>query len=105
MTSWFRTGVRAVALAIAALVGSGIAPAAARDHDDARQAVEAGEIRPLAEILNIVRGKLPGEVIRVKLERKEGRWVYEFRVVDGKGRLFEVYVAARSGEIERVKEK
>ena len=33
------------------------------------------------------------------------RWRYEFRVVDGQGRLFEVYVNARSGEIERIKEK
>src|SRR5438309_6558380 len=80
-------------------------PAAARDHDDVRRAVERGEIRPLAEILDAVQGKLPGEVAGVEIEQKSGRWLYEFRVVDDKGRLFEVYVDARSGKIERVEEK
>nr|WP_245333384.1 PepSY domain-containing protein [Bradyrhizobium guangdongense] len=85
-------------------------PAAAGDHDrgapDAvRRAVEAGEIKSLADILASVRGKLPGEVAGVEIERERGRWIYEFRVVDDKGRLYEAYVDARSGEIERIKEK
>ena len=81
------------------------APSLARDHDEARRAVEAGEIRPLAEILNAVRAKRPGEVVGVKLEREAGAWMYELRVVDDKGRLFEIHVDARSGEVERTKEK
>ena len=60
------------------------------DHDAVRLAVERGEIRPLAEILAIVRDNLPGQVAGVEIERKAGRWIYEFRVVNGKGRLFEV---------------
>ncbi len=75
------------------------------DHDAARLAVERGEIRPLADILTLVRDKLPGAVAGVEIERKGGRWLYEFRVVDGKGRLFEVYVDARTAEIDRVKVK
>jgi uncharacterized membrane protein YkoI len=97
--------IRALILAAAlAAVGSG-GVAFARDHDDARRAVEAGEIRPLADILNVVKGKLPGEVDGVRLEREAGAWMYEFRVVDDKGRLFEIHVDARSGEVERTKEK
>jgi uncharacterized membrane protein YkoI len=96
--------VRALILATALLVAGGT-PALARDHDDARRAVEAGEIRPLADILNTVKGKLPGEVVGVKLEREAGAWMYEFRVVDEKGRLFEIHVDARSGEVELAKEK
>jgi uncharacterized membrane protein YkoI len=92
-------------LAAVALLAAAPCPAAARDHDDVRRAVQSGEIRPLAEILDAVQGRLPGEVAGVEIEQKSGRWVYEFRVVDGEGRLFEVYVDARSGEIERVKEK
>ena len=57
------------------------------------------------DILKAVREKLPGEVAGVEIDRKDGRWRYEFRVVDGQGRLFEVYIDARSGEIERIKEK
>ena len=75
------------------------------DQYNAQQAVKSGKIRPLADILKIVRGKLPGEVVRTELEQKGELWLYEFRVVDRKGQLFEVYVDARSGEIQRVKEK
>jgi uncharacterized membrane protein YkoI len=75
------------------------------DHDDVRQAVERSEIRPLADILKEVRGKLPGEVVGIEIERKNGHWLYELRVLDGQGRVFEVYVDARSGEIDRTKEK
>lgn len=77
----------------------------ARDHDEVRQAVERGDIRSLADILAAVRGRLPGEVVGVEVEHKDGRWLYEFRVVDDKGRLFEVYVDARTASVERIKEK
>ena len=74
-------------------------------RDEVRSAVQAGEIKSLAEILAAVRGKLPGEVAGVHIEHEDGRWRYEFRFVDDKGRLYEVYIDARTGAIERVKEK
>ncbi|HVX99318.1 MAG TPA: PepSY domain-containing protein [Pseudorhodoplanes sp.] len=100
----FQAGLRAIALAAAVIVAP-TAPAHARDHDDARRAVEAGEARPLTEILEMVKDKLPGEIVRVHLERQHDLWVYEFRVVGGQGRVFEVHVDARSGEIRRTREK
>lgn len=99
-----RTILFSCALA-AVVIPAGEAKADLRDHDAVRLAVERGEIRPLVEILAIVRARLPGQVTGVEIERKAGRWVYELRVADAKGRLFEVYVDARTGEIERVKEK
>jgi uncharacterized membrane protein YkoI len=75
------------------------------DHDAARRAVQRGEIKPLADLLTIVRDKLPGEITGVELERERGRWLYEFRVIDKAGRLFEVYVDAESGDIKKTKEK
>jgi uncharacterized membrane protein YkoI len=95
----------ALLLAVAVLLPAGPLHADEPDHDAVRQAVERGEIRALADILALVRGKLPGEVAGVEIEHEHGRWVYELRVVGSGGRLFEVYVDARSGEIERVKEK
>jgi uncharacterized membrane protein YkoI len=91
-----------------AMLAASAAVASDRDErapEDVRRAVEAGEIRSLADILAAVRGKLPGEVAGVEIERERGRWLYEFRVIDGKGRLYEVYVDARSGTIEKIKEK
>ena len=98
----------AVALMFAGAVLAGSAARAdskQRDQDTTRQAVERGEIKPLADILAAIRGKLPGEVVGVEIEQKRGRWFYEFRVADPKGRLFEVYVDAGSGAIDRIKEK
>jgi uncharacterized membrane protein YkoI len=108
------TGFRAIwltAVVAAALLGPGRLQAdphghgERHDHDDARGAVERGEIRPLAELLAMVRDKLPGEITGVEIERRHDAWLYEFRVVDKAGRLFEVYVDAKSGDIKRSKEK
>jgi uncharacterized membrane protein YkoI len=98
------------ALAIALLSALAAFPVAARadddrDHDMARRAVERGEIRPLVEILQAVRDKLPGEVAGVKIERRGGRLVYELRIVGTQGRLLEVHVDAATGEIDRTREK
>jgi hypothetical protein len=75
------------------------------DHDAVRGAVERGEIKPLVQLLELVKGRLPGEIVGVDIERKHGVWLYEFRVIDKSGRLFDVYVDAQSGEIRRTKEK
>jgi uncharacterized membrane protein YkoI len=104
----FLSGLAAM-LAVATLVAAA-PPAAASDHDhdrrdDVRRAVEAGTIKSLAEILNTVRTQMPGEVAGVEVERKNGIWLYEFRVVGKNGRLFDVYVDAQSGAIVRTKEK
>lgn len=101
-----RSGTAALAVA-AALTAAAPAPLRAdeRQRDEVRHAVERGEIRSLADILAAIGDKLPGEVAGVEVERKDGRWLYEFRVVDGKGRLFEVYVDARTATIEQTKEK
>jgi uncharacterized membrane protein YkoI len=100
----------AMVLAAAALVTVAPRMADARDQDElrrdeVRRAVESGEIHSLSDILDTLRGKLPGDVAGIEIEHEGGRWRYEFRVVDSQGRLFEVYVDARSGEIERIKEK
>lgn len=74
-------------------------------QDEIRAAVRRGEMRPLAEIEEAVRGKLPGEVIKVEIEREDGVWVYEFKTLDSRGRRTDVYVDGRSGEIVETKRK
>lgn len=98
-------GMMALTLALAGASAGAMAGDQDRDQDMVRQAVERGEIRPLAEILKAVRSKLPGDVVGVEIEQKRGRWFYEFRVADNKGRLFDVYVDAHSGIIDRIEEK
>ncbi len=103
MSSVFRNFLFGALLAAAALAGSRVDADEAQDA--IRRAVERGEVRPLEEIIAGLHGKMPGEIAGIEVEHKDGRWVYEFRVVDGAGRLFEAHVDAKTGEMIRVEEK
>jgi uncharacterized membrane protein YkoI len=89
----------------AAVMPAGLLRAESDEPDAVRDAVERGEIRPLADILAIVRSKLPGKVVGVEIERTGGRWIYEFRVIDPKGHLFDISVDARTAHIEHIRER
>jgi uncharacterized membrane protein YkoI len=69
------------------------------DHDRAREALQQGRVRPLAEILAEVDQDLGGHVVGVEFDDEDGTYVYEFRVVTDAGRLKQVYVDATSGRI------
>lgn len=78
------------------------------DHDRARDALQQGEVRPMAEILQAVSAQVAGELIEVELEReghRDGsRWVYELKLIAPDGRLLEVLVDASTGRLLRVEE-
>ncbi|MCG6896772.1 MAG: PepSY domain-containing protein [Thiocapsa sp.] len=84
----------------------GVRPA--HDQDRARDALQRGEVRPIAEILQGVSAEVPGEVIEVELEREGHRdgphWVYELKVITASGRLLEILVDAATGRILAVEE-
>jgi uncharacterized membrane protein YkoI len=69
------------------------------DHDRARQALEAGEILPLRTILDRLERNHPGQVMEVELERKDGRWVYEIKLLRRGGALNRLQVDARDGSL------
>jgi uncharacterized membrane protein YkoI len=69
------------------------------DHDRAREALQQGRVRPLAEILAEVHQDLGGHVVGVEFDDEDGTYVYEFKVVTDTGRLKKVYVDATSGRI------
>lgn len=73
--------------------------AADGDHDRARRAVERGEALPLQEVLARVGEDLPGRVVEIEIEREDGRWIYEIKVIDAAGRLREIHVDARTARI------
>ncbi len=72
-----------------------------RDQDRARAALQAGEILPLSTILDRVAREQPGQVLAVELERSDGRWVYELKLLQTGGALLKIKVDARDGEIVR----
>lgn len=77
-------------------------PAAARDdhdHDRAREALERGEILPLGTILQRLERDAPGQVMEVELERQDGQWLYELKLLRSGGSLIKLKVDARDGRI------
>ena len=86
-----------------ALALTAAAPVVARgdgslsEQDEARQAVQGGAIRPLNEILARLSPEVARDIVRVKLERRDGRWLYELRHVDSRGRMSEIVVDAATG--------
>ncbi len=79
-----------------------------RNHhrpDQLREAVERGDIKPLTDVLRIVQPNLPGEIVGVEAEYKAGGWIYEFRVLDSHGRIFEAHVDAATATITKIEEK
>ncbi|MBN8872696.1 MAG: PepSY domain-containing protein [Rhodospirillales bacterium] len=83
------------------------APAPTQAHDargnedarSARAALQAGEIRPLSELLTTVESRYDGRVIETELEREHGRWVYEFKLLPPAGHLFMLTIDAATGQV------
>lgn len=73
------------------------------DHERARAALQAGEVLPLPQLLERVAREQPGQVLAVELERHDGLWVYELKLLDPAGRLVRLEVDARSAELLRRK--
>ena len=84
----------------------GVPPAMADDdHERARAAVQAGEVMPLATLLQRLQRSHPGRVLEVDLEREDGRWVYELKLLQADGQLMKLEVDARSGEVLKQRRK
>jgi uncharacterized membrane protein YkoI len=88
-------GVGAVALGLAAAV----ATAGSADHERARAAVQSGAVLPLHTVLERLQRSHPGQVLEVELERDDGRWTYEVRLLQPDGRLFKLVLDARTAEV------
>ena len=67
----------------------------------AQERREAGEIRPLAELLAVVERRYQGRVIEADLERDDGQWLYEFKILPPNGRMFVVEIDASTGALLR----
>lgn len=97
----------AVALVAAFMLSAWTLPGRADgdDHERARQALEAGEILSLRTVLERMALDYPGQVMEVELEREEGVWVYEIKLLRTGGALVKLEVDARDGRVRRVKER
>jgi len=92
------------ALLLAGLLGLSAAHAD-NDHDRARAALRAGEVLPLQVVLQRVQAEYPGRVLGIKLEREDGRWIYEVKLLDPSGQLNKLELDAATGAVLRLRHR
>lgn len=99
----------AASLAAALLIGValGMAPARADDddHERARRAVESGQILPLRDVLARLERSYPGRVLEVELERDDGLWLYEIKLLQADGRLLKLKLDAKTAAVLKEKRR
>lgn len=71
------------------------------DWDTAVRLAREGRIVSLESVIVDARGRQPGRLLEVEFEREDGRWTYEVEILDRRGRVWELYYDAASGELLR----
>jgi len=98
-------------LAAAALLAAGglsVSGASAGERmrvEEIRQLRESGQVLSAEDILARSRAIQPGQVVGLELERDDGRWIYEVKLIDERNRVHELELDAASGEVLERKEK
>jgi uncharacterized membrane protein YkoI len=69
------------------------------DQDYARRLFGDGHIVSLESIVQQARTIRPGELLKVELERKRGRHIYEVEILDETGQAWELKFDARDGRL------
>jgi uncharacterized membrane protein YkoI len=67
--------------------------------------VRAGEVLPLAELLRRLQPAWPGDVLELELEREDGRWVYEIKLLQPGGQVVKLDVDARTAAVLKQRRK
>ena len=70
----------------------------------ARKLLNEGRIRPLAEILEVVKAAVPGETVEVELELDDGIYVYEVKQLNSEGQVKEIKTNAATGKILKIED-
>ena len=73
-----------------------------RAQQEAFAAMQRGEILPLTRILALAQAKVPGDVVEVEFK---GGPVYEVKILTASGRLREVVLDARTGNLIKIEDE
>lgn len=73
------------------------------DHERALEAVQSGQVLPLTTVLERLGREHPGQVLGIELEREEGQWIYEIKLLSADGQLMKLKLDARTAEVLRMK--
>lgn len=80
-----------------------------RDHDRARAALQAGEVKPLRDVMETAGGQFHGDMVEAELDRRGPFWIYEITLLAPDGSILKLYydaatlalVKARGHDVER----
>ncbi len=73
------------------------------DGERARAALQAGQIRPLQQVLDTVARQWNGEVISVELDWEDGGWVYEVKLLSPQGAVIKLEYDAKAVTLIKAK--
>jgi len=91
------------ALGIYPLVGHADDHDARKDHDQARQALLAGKVLSLRQVLDRVEKDYPGEPVEIEFEDEDDAYLYKIKLLQPAGTILKLRVDARTGEVIGVK--
>ncbi|MCX4029751.1 PepSY domain-containing protein [Endozoicomonas sp. SM1973] len=63
---------------------------------------QQGVILPMSQLLRQVRQRYPGELLNAELERDDGIYEYELKILNPQGQVWEIEVNAQTGAILEV---
>lgn len=91
---------------LAGLLVAGSAFASDRlNHNEIYQLRESGQIMSMEDVLKHARTIQPGQLIEAELEREDGQYVYELKIIDADGRIHKLELDAQSGDVLKRKSK
>ena len=67
------------------------------DHDSVKRLCDEGRILSMSEVMRRAARIQPGQLLEAELDRDDGRYVYEIRILDSAGLVHELELDAASG--------
>lgn len=95
----------ALGACLLAVPPASIAHAGESDHEMARRALREGKVLPLKTVLDLLERDYPGQVLEVELERDDGVFIYEIKLLRPDGQLLKLKLDAATGRVVGVKQK
>ena len=84
--------------AITAAILISLSVASIASDDDARKLRQAGDIKPLVEIITESPKLKDARILEAELEHERGRYVYEIEYIDASDTHRKTYIDAETGE-------
>ncbi|MCG6897449.1 MAG: PepSY domain-containing protein [Thiocapsa sp.] len=75
------------------------------DHDEVKQLREAGQILPMGAVMAGAQSVQPGQLVEAELEREDGIYLYEIKILAADGSVHELYLDASTAEVIERKDR